>query len=505
MLSGHKKHYLFHLRPVPVMFAAVMMGILLFTSGNIIVMTLFPIVIGIVAIGGAFYCKSKLSIKILAGLFCFTCILGILSSVITQQSYLAQKIEGESLQVEGVISMDSDDKQIYLDFVSIDGERKTGRVMVENVGWLNYGVGDRISFVGSVEFLKYDFYDSYSMLNYQKNIMFYAKMKNLISLEAGSVSFKETIKIGIYRILYRYMDTEEASLTMAMMFGDKKNMNPQMIDAYRSTGMAHIFAVSGLHASVIGGIILFLLKKFKANRYVKFAILSGVMLFYSYLCSFTPSVLRASLMLIFYAFADLTGRYQSRISAVSMAALLILLVRPFSLFSISFQMSFAAYFGILFFQRPISAFLAKILPKALSETIGLSISVNIMVFPFSAFYFGSFSVIFLLGNIVFMPFLTFAFTMIIVSLLAIAIVPFAGYALTGVGYVIKGVNAVNAAVADFSHATMSMQAQVPFIVLYCITCILLCRYHISEKKIKYPLAMVTGLSAAGLFIAGFVI
>ncbi|MEG0767576.1 MAG: ComEC/Rec2 family competence protein, partial [Clostridia bacterium] len=116
---------------------------------------------------------------------------------------------------------------------------------------------------------------------------------------------------------------------------------------FRESGVSHLLAVSGLHVGFLFGMLQLLLRPFAWKPWQRTALLSGMLMVYAMLTGLTPSVLRASLMLILLEGSHAVGRQSDPITLLAAAAGMILFFRPLDLFSLSFQLSFGAILGII--------------------------------------------------------------------------------------------------------------------------------------------------------------
>ena len=92
------------------------------------------------------------------------------------------------------------------------------------------------------------------------------------------------------------LDKDTAAICYAMLIGDTKGVDDATLDSFRFGGVAHIFAVSGLHIGLVYGVIAFAMKKLRANKFLSAAICIAVILLYSAVCGFTLSSVRAVIM-----------------------------------------------------------------------------------------------------------------------------------------------------------------------------------------------------------------
>ena len=135
----------------------------------------------------------------------------------------------------------------------------------------------------------------------------------------GKLGFVDGVRHKIKKILYQYTDDYTASITQALVLGDKFGIDTDLYSDIKAAGLAHVLAVSGLHVSTLATAIYFLLKKLKVNPKISFGIVVALTFVYSMLCSFTASSLRAVVMSGVFTFASSFG--QKKDGAIVLAAL----------------------------------------------------------------------------------------------------------------------------------------------------------------------------------------
>lgn len=135
-------------------------------------------------------------------------------------------------------------------------------------------------------------------------------------------------------------DGDTAAFFRAIMFGDKGEMNQDILETFQRNGTAHILAVSGLHIGIIYGFLTLLWRWRKGWFFFCF---TGVFfLFYAAMAGFSPSVVRAVLMILLHSFASITGRRYDLANAAFAVAVAVMIFNPFMVFNAGFQMSFLA-------------------------------------------------------------------------------------------------------------------------------------------------------------------
>ena len=121
-------------------------------------------------------------------------------------------------------------------------------------------------------------------------------------------------------------DTFFTDIGYAMLFGESDILEDEVNDSFKYSGVAHLLAVSGFHISVIVSVLVFLLNKLKANKGVMISVVGVILAFYAYLCSFSPSVIRAILMSLLLMYANIKNKEYDRLSALSLSLIVILLL-----------------------------------------------------------------------------------------------------------------------------------------------------------------------------------
>lgn len=222
-------------------------------------------------------------------------------------------------------------------------------------------------------------------------------------------AFIYSLRDGIKVIAYHFLPEDAAGLCVSVLIGDKSGLSAEIEAAFRASGVYHLLAVSGMHLSVIVGALWWILGLLDCRRSVKtFTCMAAVVLF-SAVCGFTASVVRAAVMTLIVLSSGLFRRAADRLNSVGFAAFAMLLVDPFCVFDIGWQLSFAATFGMFswlpVWQREVTARVADACPTLRVVTapvltaVGVSIAASAMTIPLTALYFREISTVFLLGNL----------------------------------------------------------------------------------------------------------
>ena len=206
----------------------------------------------------------------------------------------------------------------------------------------------------------------------------------------------------------RFFSEDTAPFAKALLLGDTSDFSYCQDTALKISGIRHVTAVSGLHISVLFSLV-FLFTKF--NRWSIFLVSTPVLLFFGAVTGFTPSVTRACIMVCLMSLAEAIKREYDAPISLAFACLVMLLLNPFALLSVSFQLSVSSVAGILLFASPIYLWFLDRIPHGRKKGLrgnlarwfggSVSVSVSALLFsaPISAYYFGTVSLIGVLTNL----------------------------------------------------------------------------------------------------------
>ena len=211
----------------------------------------------------------------------------------------------------------------------------------------------------------------------------------------------------------------------AELTGDKSLLPESDYVAMQETGLAHIFAVSGLHCAFLVTLLSLLIPP--THRRTLCAVASAVLVFYMLLTGLSPSVARACVMQLFLLSAPLFRRGSDPLTSLAAALTVILLVNPYAVGSVSLQLSFAATLGmVLLSGRLYKSFTGwyrgrnRTVRAALSFlAANLAATLGALVFtaPLTAYYFNILSLVAPLAGLLAVPAAGYAFMSAFVSAL----------------------------------------------------------------------------------------
>lgn len=150
------------------------------------------------------------------------------------------------------------------------------------------------------------------------------------------------LKYGFLDRLEKAMAPEAFGLMNGMLFGDSSFIGDDVYESFQKNGIAHILSVSGIH---VGIVYLFISRLLGGRKTKAFYLLTALILvFYAALSEFSPSVVRAAVMIFIHMFSKVSCRRYDFLSCTAASALGMLLVNPFYLFNAGFQLSYLAVF-----------------------------------------------------------------------------------------------------------------------------------------------------------------
>lgn len=226
----------------------------------------------------------------------------------------------------------------------------------------------------------------------------------------------------------------ELAVTSALVLGYDDDVDNELLDAYSASGTMHVLSVSGMHAGIIFLVLGWLLAWMGMTTRAKLAraaIIILVIWFYALLTGFSPPVVRAAAMFSFFAIGNALSRYINTYNLLAGSCLIMLIINPFLLADIGFQLSYLAVLGIAFMFKPLyklQHIYERITIKTKPDTrpvqwvvlgfnklstgiwsiIVMSVVAQLATLPLTLYYFHQFPNYFILANLLVIPLSTIA-------------------------------------------------------------------------------------------------
>lgn len=404
--SGCKKERIVNFRVLFFCFVAFFCAIVFCKNvfeGNLFYISFFCIVLVALLIL-AF--KRKCFAKILCVIFAFG--FGLVAFCFSVYSFQGNSYSGKQ-NVQGQIKTVTK-KTIILENVKIN-DRKQKNIIVYTYG-KNFEVGQIIKFEQEIQNANLFELGRFNSTAYKNYAPYVCNVGNdeIFIVGQGRLSVAQKLQQRIKNVYIDNLPQEDVGLFYGMIFGDKSELDFDIKQSFQTSGISHMLAVSGLHIGFLVGLLNFVLDKLKVKRTVKCGIFFVILLFYCWMCSFSPSVVRASIMAMTVLLSGLFGKQYDFVNSISLSGIVILLFSPLSAFDIGFQLSFLSVFSIAFVFPILSKYLNKTaLPKFLTDSFALTCCVQIGLLPLTANYFGQTSLLSIFANMICIPLFEIAF------------------------------------------------------------------------------------------------
>ena len=214
----------------------------------------------------------------------------------------------------------------------------------------------------------------------------------------------------IHDLWYRHMRFDSGAICDAITVGNRSLLDDDAVYSFRVSGIYHMLCVSGMHLSVLVGALLWLLRRVLRLRPRITTILSMLcVILFAALCGFSSSVNRAVVTVLLMLASTMFRRRADGLNSLGMAAVVLLLFDPFAVYDLGFVLTFASTLGILLvlpvWERAVTNRITMRLPHAsavvrpLVTAVGVSVSAMLFVQPILSLYFKTFSLYFLVGNL----------------------------------------------------------------------------------------------------------
>jgi len=527
-----QKKRIFNIRVTFFAFLGLMVGIILsrlflFSSINFTITVAISLMFILIATGYVIYAilvykknlnnksreNSSLLIFIASVAFVVMFIISLIISSFPLIKIMNIKEYNEEVIVHGVVSDYVDDETTYKKFILDDVKinyndsiyNSDYKICVYTSQFSNIELGNAIEFRAELETYRYNNKNDFVKLT--QNIAYSTYVNfNDISISRGSPELKDKVKYKAYNILHDNLSYDNASICYGILFGEKQGINESITETFSYSGISHILAVSGLHVGVLVGLLCFLLRLIRVRhhlfRYVKVFLLSIVVFFYAYLCSFVPSVSRASIMAILSLLCGAMGVEYDLLSGLSIAGIIILICNPLNLFSLSFQLSFLCVYSIASLAPTITKLLVKIkTPKFLASGLAISVATNIVLLPLCANIFTRVSLLGVIVNIFVLPIFSIVYVLLFIIVLLSFIINSFGVMLVVPNLFLHLIKVIANYATSISFGVFKFFNVGYFVLFALITTCLILHYLMVRIPIKSVIISIALIIVVGAFVS----
>ena len=513
-ISSDSKHYV--VRPLPIILALYLMGIIYGKFISINLIFLFSIIILLTLISIISFVKQWDITTALLFLIIF--LIGILNYNLNSNpigaNHIANFIEDKKLTIICTVL----DKEYYPNpekislKVKVDQiERGDYSIRTQGLILVNtylddcpYEYGDVLKIKGKLEKpirqknfgeFDYELYLAREKIFTYLNIWQEKDIKKIGEDDSNFlVSFSLSARDKIKEITKQTLPPPYNYLLIGMLLGEKGFIPPDLKEVFAEAGVMHILAVSGLHVGIIAMALLVFLSILRLPKKLKLLTLILILIIYASITGFRPSVLRATIMFILLIGGKLIDRNRNLNISLFFAAFLILLLNPLILYDAGFLLSFIVTFFIINLSPILQGLFSKIVVW-IKNPLAVSTAAWIGIFPLSAYFFSKVSIISIVSNIFIIPltgiavilgFVTFFIGLASISLASI---------IANINYLI--LNLITLIAKSFSLLPFAFiyvaQPSIMVIALYYLTIFLIIEIFYKKKlshKIKKKAALV---------------
>lgn len=317
---------------------------------------------------------------------------------------------------------------VVLKDVKINGEKSKNiyaRLNFEDKAEVH--IGDVISFTSEVVSVKPFQFERFNSFYYREGVAYTAEISySQISILKNKLTIDEKIR---QKVKSKFSNYENGAIFSAVLFGDKSELSDDVKEAFTNSGVVHLLTVSGLHISFLIALLGLLLKKCRVRGWANLAICTAFVLFYSFLCGWTPSVLRAAVMGLVLTLASSFGKRYDSLNSLGLAGCLVILVRPLFALDLGFLMSYFCVFSIFALFSLFKNLFKKFLPKKVADAVAVSLSAQIGVFPFALQISHSSNLLSVFANLIIVPIFSLLYPLLFVGTLLVLVLPFFAFLL----------------------------------------------------------------------------
>lgn len=454
----------------------------------------YNIVYAIAAAGfliAAFCLRKKLLVLFLCATFAF---LGVfMSSAAIDVDYVET---GDDVSVEGRVIeapyiSDYGSMIIVLDKAEIDGKKSGGiKLYLNSESFPELEIGDVIKAHADVEIPKGvknpgGYNDRLQLCTKGIYYKAYTDSVDIVGQKGGLLVLAGKARSYIGEVIDDIFEDDVSGVAKAMLLGEKQGLDEEVYSTFRDTGMAHILAVSGLHAAILIGFFYFLMRWLKVGRTPRLLVSLIFIAVYACVTGLTPSIVRASIMASSVLLGTYYGRQSDSLSYISLAMILALLINPLDLFSISLMLSFGAVFAIVTFGWQVEYSLKKKMPERIGKLIGMiamSVGATTGTIPFLALKFNRISTFSVITNILIIPLASVAIVMVFISTVAGMILSTVGSWLAYVsGFFIRILMAAIGAVAKVPFVAVDVASPPGYLIAALFVVLFICSKFVLIK------------------------
>lgn len=338
-----------------------------------------------------------------------------------------------------------------------------------------------------------------------KNVKYKIKVKDFEKI-SWKMSFAEKMNLAFEKKLdaltQNTMRMSNANFLKAIFMSNTNYLDEDELNTYRSVGLGHLLAVSGLHVSLISFAIIFILVGLGLSKRRSSAACIIFLLIYGAVINYPVSFLRAMILFIALDLAFVYDINIERVEIISIALIITLLINPYYVFSVSLHLSYGAAYAIEILFRRLKKLGDK--KKKTQEAMLFVLAINLVLAPIQLYTFHEFNFISLLTNLILVPIYSAIITASFVILLVSLIISKVAILFMLVDYILSGLYKILYFISSIDILKVSLYNQDALIIAYFT--LLVAFYfannfsYMKTRLVKFMLMAMAAVTFASSFI-----
>lgn len=365
-------------------------------------------------------------------------------------------------------NMDLDDKSSYtFRIITKNKFYATGNYKGRNISIsgniFDVQQGEKITVTG--EFEKNIDYESGNLGNF--------KVKYVNDRKRDMISYIYSFRKSIYNKFYWKLGETNTAKIMSVAFGDTSYLSMEDKYDFKKLGIVHVISVSGLHMAII----------FKAlESFLNLEISIIISIIYTIFTGAQAATLRSLIMIIILKSSKKFTKNYDAFSSLSMAAMLLLIIKPYYVVDIGFGLSFLSTLGIILFYKKLSKVLYR-LPFRLNESVSLTLSAQSLSMPYVLFSIKNFALGFLLGDLFIIPLYSIILVLSNIALVINSIKPIFNIVCIVINIIMLSINGGTALLMKISPPMIYISTINTIFILFLYPCYILIKKGYKKFKL----------------------
>jgi len=342
------------------------------------------------------------------------CLIILFGGILYQQCRVSEPTlpsynQQEVVAIKGVVARDPEFEdsfsRISLSVQEIKINRQwegaSGKVLIYTGVYPSYSQGDVLEVSGEVQYLSQIEDQGYRDYLSERGFCSVISYPQIEFIKRGCLF---SLRNRLAQSLDTALVEPQSSLAQALLLGIRSHIPDSIHDSFRSSGTAHLIAISGLHMAILGGIVLSAGAWLFGRHRPTYIIIALIFVWiYALLIGMYPPVFRAAIMFSLFLAALWIGRPRSAMPSLVLAAAIMVGINPQVLRDVSFQLSFLSVAGIILLFPIFQRWGNKIrgeergtitsTTNIIIDSLAVTMAATIATLPLISYYFGYISLV----------------------------------------------------------------------------------------------------------------